>query len=440
MTDDEKALGIAALVIALLERRGDICYRSSRSRKGDPGLQGPPGHPGAKGDKGEKGDKGDRGFKGDPGVSPAFYPSAWRIYVDFSSTNPIQDGTEHAPYHNMAQAMARWAALNNTTAAHILVGGSGGAESDPVTVPDNCHGTIEGIERTWPTLGSISIAANDGNGRGAVSLRNLGCGSITLRDRVAAQPGDLGIVALACCWVTGDIESLPGQHTAFVVASGLSQVTPQNLSPSMVIESGTINLRAGFLIADNARVLSALECGAFHMCGGLFVGTVQLRTPPNLSRFIRMEFQDPFTIDSDTADSEVWFDAQSAERFGLIGANCTSLVNPLSNGFGPMLRRLGSNADPFAPVYATSPLIVEPAGGVADNDVVGVCYPGRAAGEIGLIWSSGMQIPATPGTGPGIYYRDDANGTAALAPVAGSQRLFFSDGAVSVVGLSYTQS
>ncbi len=442
MTDEEQ-LAVAMVVIELLSRRGDL-YRGSRGRgregdSGESGRAGPQGPPGLPGAKGDKGDKGDRGPKGDPGHSSPYGPSAWRIYVDFSATSPFQDGTEHAPFHSLSQAMDKWATLGSTP-AHILVGGSGGAESAPVVVPQGVQGCIEGIERDWPTLGTISIAAGDNTGSGAVSLRNLGCGSIEIRDRTGALAGDLGIVVLESVWLTGSLTSLPGLHQAIVLVSGMSQVTMQHPSPSMVIESGSILLRSGLFIADNARIQSALQCGSFQIGGCHFVGAITLQSPPWISRFLRTEFQDPFTIDSDTVGSEVQFDAPSAERFGLISADCAANVVPLSNGFGPMLRRLSVGADPFAPVMSTGVLEVAPAQLSADNATIGVLFPGRLAGQVGLVWPSGTQIPAAPGAGPGIYYRDDATGTAALAPPAGSQRLFVCDGAMSAVGLSYTQS
>jgi len=435
----EELLAIELIVIALLEKRGfGHGHSSGRGRRGDAGSPGPQGIAGLPGARGPKGDKGDKGDRGAPGYSPPYIPSAWRIYVDFSSTNPQQDGTEHAPYHSMAPAMAKWSGL--AVPAHILVGGKGGAESDPITVPDNVRGCIEGIERTWPTIGAVSISSGDNTGSGAVSLRNIGCGAIAIRDRVGSVAGDLGIVVLESAWVRGGIASLAGLHTAIVLSSGTSQVTQQSLSPSMVIEAGDILLRSGILIADNARLFTGLECGAFLISGCHYVGALTLHTPPFISRFIRTEFQDPFTIDSDTPNSEIWFDAQSAERFGLIGADCTANVAPLSNGFGPMLRRMLVNVGTFDPVQASGVLTVSPAQGVADNLTIGVCFPGRIAGQVGLVWPTGTQIPAAPGGGPGTYYRDDATGTATLAPPAGSQRLFVCDGAICTVGLSYTQS
>ncbi len=129
MTDEEQ-LAVAMVVIELLRRRGDL-YPGSRGRgregdSGESGRAGPQGPPGLPGAKGDKGDKGDRGAKGDPGHSSPYGPSAWRIYVDFSATSPFQDGTEHAPFHSLSQAMDKWATLGSTP-AHILVGGSGAA-------------------------------------------------------------------------------------------------------------------------------------------------------------------------------------------------------------------------------------------------------------------------------------------------------------------------
>lgn len=444
MTQLEKEEIVAAVLLALLLRqKGSRRSQDCSDERGPPqivkGPRGPSGPAGPAGIQGERGEKGPAGEAGPPGYSPPYIPSAWRIYVDFSSSNPQQDGTEHAPYHSMAPAMAKWRGLG-AVPAHILVGGKGGTEGDPVVVPDNVRGVIEGTARTLPTLGSISIGAGDNNGSGAVLLRNIGCGAITIRDRVGAVAGDLGIVALEACWVTGGITSQLGLHTALVVASGLSQVGQQTLSPSMVIEAGDILIRSGFLFADNARLFTALECGAFVITGCHYIGALSLRTPPDVSRFIRTAFQDPFTISSDTPDSEVWFDAESAERFGLMGSDCDSNVLPLSNGYGPMLRRVSVNVDPFAPVKASGVLTVSPAQAAPDNSTIGICFPGRTAGQIGLIWPSGTQIPASPGGGPGTYYRDDATGTAALAPPAGSQRLFLCDGATCAVALSYTQS
>lgn len=440
MTQTEAIL-IADLVILLLRQRGLVGHHHHhlgglKERTDTPALVPLPAQPillqGTRGPKGDKGDKGDRG------PSLPYGPSPWRIYVDFSSTNPIEDGTEHNPYHTMAQAMAKWGTLG-TVPAHVIVGGQGGSAALPVVVPDGAHGTIEGVERTFPTIGTISIASGDNNGSGAVSLRNIGTGAITLRDRVGAVPGDLGIVALDKVWVTGGITSQAGQHLPLVVASGLSQVTPTNLSPSMVLEGGPLNLRSGLLIADNARISGGLECGAFHISGCFYVGTINLRAPFIFhSRFLRTEFQDPFTIDADAA-AEVWFDAQSAERFGLISADCTTNVTALSNGFGPMLRRLSAAVNPFDPVRSTSALTAGPAVGVPDNDVIGICFPGRAQDQIALIWPSGTQVPAQPGAS-GTYYRDNATGTATKTPPAGSQRLFHCDGSVCAVGLSYQES
>ena len=444
MTQTEAIL-IADLVILLLRQRGLVGHHQHHHREGlkertdTPALVPLPAQPILlQGPRGPKGDKGDKGDNGDRGPSLPYGPSPWRIYVDFSSTNPVEDGTEHNPFHTMAQAMAKWSTLG-IIPAHILVGGQGGAASDAVTVPEGVHGTIEGIERSFPTIDNISIASGDNNGSGSVSLRNIATGPITLRDRVGAAPDDLGIVVLDRVWVTGGIESLPGQHTAIVVASGLSQVTPTNLSPSMLLEGGPLSLRSGLLVADNARINGGLDCGAFHISGCFYVGTINLRAPYIFhSRFMRTEFQDPFTIDADAA-AEVWFDAQSAERFGLIGADCTANVTPLSNGFGPMLRRVSAQVDPFAPVHSNGMLTVEPAKSVPDNDVIGVCFPGRTSGQIGLIWPSGTQIPAQPGAN-GTYYRDDGSGTATMTPPAGSQRLFHCDGLVCAVGLSFKES
>lgn len=390
------------------------------------------------GGRGPKGPKGDPGPKGDKGGFPAYGPSAWRIYVDFSSTNPVEDGTEHNPYHSLAGAITKWATL--TTKAHVLVGGSGGAEGDDFVIPAGCGGTIEGIERTWPTLGNGTISAGDNSGSGAVSFRNVGLKKITIQDRTSAQAGDLGIVSLETCWVTGGIESVAGLHTALVIASGLSRSTSGNMSPSMVLEGGDLQLRNGILLADNAKVIGQMHLGVFQLSNCLYYGSVMIEDPMGPSRFQTTEFEDPFVIDATAGGAEVHFDAGSAEKFGLMNCDCTPNVSALSNGFGPMMRRLSSPVYPFSAVRSTGALTCELGKGVGDNEVIGVCYPGRTTDQIALIWPSGTQIPAAPAGGSGTYYRDDGSGQASQTAPAGSQRLFHSDGAVTAVGMSYKES
>lgn len=432
MPQDRDLEALAVMVLLLLERSGRLKHRSGRD-----GEAGPAGPVGPQGPRGLKGEKGDRGPQGDPSPRLVFGPPAWDIWVDFSGTNPVQDGTALYPFHDMDRATAKWASLGSEF-CHVHVGGHGGAQLAPVIVPQGCRGVIEGIARTYPNLGPITIASGDSQGSGAVLLRNLGGSSITLVDSSGAHSGDLAIVGLESCWFTDGIVSAAGVHTAIVLACGISQVTMGNVSPTMVVE-GAIDLRSGILVADDARLLGQLDTGAFHLSGCLRSGTIVLHVAPFSSRFIRCDFQDPFIIDG-LPGSEVWFDASSAERFGLLGGDCTVNVTPLSNGFGPMLRRASAPVDDFAPVHPTGPFVIEPAKGVADNEVIGVAFPGRTTDQIVLVWPSGCQIPSLPGGGSGLYYRDDGTGTATQTPPAGSQRLFHCDGAVCAVGLNYTQS
>lgn len=437
MTQLEKEEIVAAVLLALLLRQKGSRRSQDCSDERGPAqiVKGPRGPSGPAGPAGPSGPKGDRGPAGD---SSACLNPAWEIWVDFNSTDSTEDGSHCHPFRSMASACERWATMPGQL-VRVLVGGSGHLESLPFTVAPGCVGTIEGLANRRPSLGAMAMSSTALDG--GIRLRYVQVASITIADGPGAAPGDLARLTIEDSRVAGPITSLPGAHAALLIANGSSRPTllTSALTESSTELDGNIDLRSGSIVANNVRLTGSLTTGAFHLFGCHRAGTpLALVSASRQSSFYETQFDDPFVITSDLP-AEVLFDPDTAESFGLIGADCAADVSPVCAGYGPQLLRCSSALPAFCAVRSSGAGTVEPAATCPDNEVIGLAFPSANLGEIALIWPSGSTIPASPGAS-GIYFRDDATGDATNAPPAGSQRLFHCDTSRSHVAPSYQQS
>lgn len=339
----------------------------------------------------------------------------------------VPNGSALAPYPEIQDAV-NWAAAQPEISFRLEVAP---ATYGAVTIPAGKMFYAQcGVVAAGAVVPSVTMTASPGGGLPCIFK---GLTVSTLVNVVGAAPTHQAILVFL---ESGNVPAVTNTGGVQAALIGIGAPEPGSMIQSITF-SAPINLGDGFFVGDRVDIRQAVTCGIYSTidsrnpaainCSGTLIEIAEAEGPGAIAAGSVYTFTGPAgTLDLDPV---------STLAFGLAGGNLINGV-PTPTATGPQLLFRDSAFSAFDSAVPSTAGHMQLAAGTDAGSTYGIVYPAGALGTLGLLWRSAQRIPASPGAGAGVYFRDPTTGGAILgSPSSLAQRIGLSDGGTLFVDI-----